>query len=184
MWYFICFSPIFFALCSTFWEITSLQPVIFPIECFSFALMFLICKGSFMLSECSVLNSILNLFLGFRTMAYLSEDFKNCFILKFSFLFCSLIFLQVVFFVSALFVWSLSCILKTFFSPLLIFRCLLMFNWADTSVRGRLEDLNEFHWRVMWLACMLGETLISLCLHFSSISGQIPWRWPFHYHST
>lgn len=76
-----------------FWENDpkgSLEPPTFLIECFSSALMVLISKRSFVFSECSFLNSILKLFLGFSTMAYLSEDFNNCFILKFSFrgLFC------------------------------------------------------------------------------------------------
>ena len=37
-----------------------------------------------MFSECSFLNSILTLFLGFSIIAYLFEDINNSFILKFS----------------------------------------------------------------------------------------------------
>ena len=93
-----------------FWENDpkgSLEPPTFLIECFSSALMVLISKRSFVFSECSFLNSILKLFLGFSTMAYLSEDFNNCFILKFSFrgLFCfEVVFFFFFFFVSGLFV--------------------------------------------------------------------------------
>jgi len=46
--------------------------------------MLLISKGSFMFSECSFLNNILTLFLGFSIIAYLFEDITNSFILKFS----------------------------------------------------------------------------------------------------
>ena len=41
-------------------------------------------KSSFLLSECSFLNNILTLFLGFSIIAYLFEDITNSFILKFS----------------------------------------------------------------------------------------------------
>ena len=69
-----------------------------------------------MFFECSLLNNILTLFLGFIIIAYLSEDISNSFILKFSLSFIvqfsSKLFFSVCGFVCSIFILRIRGILQ------------------------------------------------------------------------